>query len=312
MGYLLGNNSTADFIIPPKQFYINFNNIKLNKKYKFISIGDSFSQQEDLGYQNFLSQMEGNPVVHLNTPKKSSPIDYLYQLIQGDIFDSLSVDYVILQSVERSILNRASAIKPNTHIDLEQARRLDSLTRKIRVEAEDLAKENEGYFFSDQLIKFPLYNLLFLFDDNAYMSKVYKVNITRSLFSEKPNRLLFLEEDLKSVPSNNKKDNACIINNRLNDLALELGKRDIKLIVIVSPDKYSLYYNFIEDKQHYPKPIFHENFKAFEKKYIYVNAYEILRERMNLDINLYYYGDSHWSPVAAREVASAISLHAID
>jgi hypothetical protein len=49
---------------------------------------------------------------------------------------------------------------------------------------------------------------------------------------------------------------------KINDLA---ARHDIKLIVLVSPNKYDLYYQFIADKSNLMKPLFFEIYEQAKK-----------------------------------------------
>ncbi|HNK91045.1 MAG TPA: hypothetical protein PKN63_10835, partial [Chitinophagales bacterium] len=72
------------------------------------------------------------------------------------------------------------------------------------------------------------------------------------------------------------------------------------------PDKYDLYYSYIKNKNNFEQPILFEYFSSLEKQYIYVDAYNILKERLNDTKDIYYYDDTHWSPIGAKLIADEI------
>ena len=85
---------------------INFEYLpNLNRsKYKILNIGDSFSRQElgnSNGYLNYLK----NSKETLNMPF-SNPVERLHKVLKSNILDSLEIQFVILQSVERDLINR--------------------------------------------------------------------------------------------------------------------------------------------------------------------------------------------------------------
>jgi hypothetical protein len=83
--------------------------------------------------------------------------------------------------------------------------------------------------------------------------------------------------------------------------------KGVKLIVLPSPDKFDLYYDYIINKDEYPKPLFFEQIKIINKDYIYLNSKEILSEAINNKKDIYFYDDTHWSPWASQIIANEIA-----
>lgn len=73
-----------------------------------------------------------------------------------------------------------------------------------------------------------------------------------------------------------------------------------------SPDKYDLYYDYITDKHNFTKPVFFDNFEKLNKEYIYINSKEILTKELDRKKDIYYFDDTHWSPIAAQLMAQEI------
>lgn len=293
MGHLSIKTSKHNFmgetIIPTKLNYSNFSEANKKKRYKFLSIGDSFSQGGISGYQNFLSKDKENTLMHVHT--SNNPIEYLYQMIKGNTFDSIKVDYVILQSVERYIHSRIVNSDTLSKIDYQEA---------LKEEAEILTKteqvhKNKKHFFSDAVIKFPFYNLFYLFDDNAFFSKTYKVKINKKLFFTHRDDLFFFAGDIKSLSVNNDSSQVEAINSFLNKMSKKLNHKNIKLILLISPDKYDVYYDYIKNKQDYPKPLFFKHFDGLAKDYIYIETKKILQNEIKSKKEVYEYGGTHWS-----------------
>jgi len=78
------------------------------------------------------------------------------------------------------------------------------------------------------------------------------------------------------------------------------------LIVLISPDKYDLYYPYIENKSAYLKPTFFSTYENAEKKYKNVDTYRVFSEKMSVEKDIYYYDDTHWSPVGGKIVVDEI------
>lgn len=302
IGYLFSNPTPKSAIATkfsvPREF-IFVSEIDFSKKPKFdvLTFGDSFSDQDSLGYQNFLEKKNVS-VLHMD-----GFLAYNYhriaEFITGDFFDSIRPDYVVLQSVERYFG------RDNSLIDSSQAIHLNTIKKTIENRNPNVPNYDLD-FFADTTLKIPYMNLHLLFADNPYFSTIYKVTTnTSTLFSGNPDNVLFFEEDIHRMSSNNLLSitNA---NDLVNKVSALLAKKGIKLIFFISPDKYDIYYPYIKDKRNYKKPRFFEHFNSLKKDYIYIDAYEILSEKIKEQKDIYYYDDSHWTPIAAELIAKEI------
>lgn len=270
-------------------------------KFSVLTIGDSFSQQNEIGYQNYLAN---DTISVLHFREIGNSIQTLYGLINGNIFEKLAVDYVILQSAERKIVSLTDNLDSNYVISNNEMISIENRTLLASREGELENKKNN--FFSDVVIKFPLYNFLFLFDDNAINAQVYKVKTDASYFSIEKKELLFYEEEIRNIKLSYDIEKINILNNYLNNLAYLLNKKNIKLIVLVSPDKYDVYYNCILNKENYPKPVFFDNFDRLSKNYEFINSRDLLRKEINKQKDIYFYDNTHWSPIGSKLIAKEL------
>jgi hypothetical protein len=60
------------------------------------------------------------------------------------------------------------------------------------------------------------------------------------------------------------------------------------------------------NKKGLPKPIFFDNFKSLNKEYIYINSKNILSKFIYTKPDLYYFDDTHWSPIASEIISNTI------
>ena len=286
-----------------KIFYtkVSSMNLKAPKKYTVLTIGDSFSNQLGYGYNNYLAQKSTISVLNFDLYLSGNPIQTIYGILNGNMFTTIKVDYIILQSVERKLVTRGKTIDTNKIINVEW------LNNRIN-EHRDSLKETrtKAEFLGNRMIKFPLQNILYLLDDNAYDSDTYQVKTNKNLFSFKPNNLLFLSTDLSNVKVNNDLKANTSLNDELNDLSKKLSLRGIKLIVLPCPDKFDFYYNEIAEKQKYPRPLFFERFEKLPKEYIYINSKKILQEKLKNKKDVYFYDDTHWSPWASKIISDEL------
>jgi len=286
-----------------QQNYTDFSalNLKGKNSFNILTIGDSFSQKRGYGYQNYLTTDTTN-ILNFDTRAHSipayNPVDLAFKMIKGDVFNNLHIDYLIVQSVERSIITRSEGLDHSTKITIEAL----EASRKVQ-DTNNSSTPNRNY--SDYL-KFPFYTILYNFSDNAIYSPVYQKAINKEVFSSN-NSLLFFEEDITALEKNNNNKLVSNLNNELNILARKLKERGITLIVLPSPDKYDLHYEYISTKNN-PKPLFFDYMRDLEKEYIYIDAKKILKKHIDNDSkDIYFVDDTHWSPKGAKIIGQIIN-----
>lgn len=286
-----------------KKRYKEVSELNLNtvNSFDFVSIGDSFSAQDNSGYQNCLVYQSNCKLLDIDRNLFDSPIKGLYDLINGGFFTKNKTKYVILQSVERAFVERGTVLPKTEKITIDSLKQIfKNKTKKVT------KKEESEQFFSKDNIRFVMYNFNYMYDDNALVSPTYKVKTTEQLFSVSDKELLFFKDDISALKFNNDKKLIENLNLELNVLSERLAQLGITLIVLPAPDKYSIYYDFIENKSKYEKPIFFDYFNSLEKKYLCINAKEVLAKAVKNKKDIYFYDDTHWSPFASELIASEI------
>lgn len=292
---------------------IHFNQItddNITDTHKIFTIGDSFSQQIQMSYQNYLVKNSNFSLLHFGESMTSNnPLQDLYELANGDFFNKNKVEYVILESGESYFPHRALILDTTKVRTNDDIKRLTEFTR-IKNKKHPLSEKRRDTikFPSDRIIKLPFNTLMYYLKNNTKLGsgKIYKVKTTQQLFSVPRKELLFHRKDIDLLKYNNSKESVAVLNDILNKLSIKLNKKNIKLIVFSAPDKYNVYYDYIENKKDYPKPIFYDLMKEMKKDYIYINSKETLVENIGKAKDIYYYDDTHWSPVAAKIIANKI------
>jgi hypothetical protein len=272
----------------------------LKGSFNVMTIGDSFSNLGDNGYQNYLANTDTISVLHIDRFLSGNPIQTLLNLSKGDFFDSIAVEYIVLQSVEREFVKRFDTIANDSSIVLK------SLVSEINTYS-PTTPEYSRIFFSDATIKIPLINFLYNYQTKPLDSKTYRVKTsTDTLFSGCPDNLLFFEDDIKSLKINNDYSKIKEANEILNGISKVLAAKGIKLITLISPDKYDIYYPYIVNHEEYRKPLFFNYFNQLSKDYYDVRSNEILAAGIKQYKDVYFYDDTHWSPVAAQLIAKGL------
>lgn len=279
-------------------YYSKYSNRK-KKNQKILTIGDSFSEQGNYGYKNYLA--EKYDVLHIDKFISGNQIQTLYNLVNGDFFEKETIEYVLLENVERSFTSNAQNIDSSKIMMTSQ---LDSLVRNHKVPEID----NEDSFFSKKTIQFPFSMFRYYFSKN-YLSNRYVYNVVlnkNDLFSIHENNLLFVYKDLSYLEENNNLVRVQKLNTVLNDLSNKLKSKKVKLIVLPAPDKYDFYYDYIADKTKFQRPLFFNHLRVLKKDYIYIDSKKILSAQLESKKDIYFYDDTHWSPVASKIITEEI------
>jgi len=282
----------------------NFERLSKTKKrdFDFLTMGDSFSEQKGYGYNHFLAEKYNT--IHIDEFISNNQIQTLINLINGDFFDHYKIKYIILQNVERHFIDNSKGINFETRILQKQ---IDSLVLNHHEKSEDDKLDSE--FFSRSTLQFPLYYMPKFFICKDYLSNdlIYNYNLnSKKLFSNKSDKLLFYKYDILSLVESNNVSNVISLNNTLNKISKKLQEKNIILIILPSPDKYDMYYDYITNKTDLEKPLFFEHLRPLKKNYLYIDSKEILKSHMNNEPDIYFYDDTHWSPVASRIIVKEI------
>lgn len=304
LGFLY-SNPTPKSIITNKydltKHYTLLSEIDLKDTIKFdvITIGDSFSEQDSLGYNSFMGN-KGLKVLHIdNFISGSNPIQTLVRLLNSNLFNYISADYIVLQSVERYFNTR------NNEIDFDLTININWLSNQINRHIRSIPKY-DLQFFSDATLKIPITNIQYIFQPKPKFSKTYKYpSISNDLFSNEPNELLFYQGDMNMKIKN---DSLNILQSIevIEAINFKAANSSMKLIMLVSPDKYDLYFNHIKNNKSLTKPLFFYFYEQTEKNYINVDSYKILNKKLESERDIYFYDDTHWSPKGAEIIADEI------
>lgn len=273
-------------------------------KFKFLVIGDSFSDQLQISYYNYMANADS--ILYVDRYINDNPLETIQGLMAGGLFKHISVDYIILQSVERDVVSRRV-------FDENKLITTDSIALKINKNAGLVNKHNEedsgkDILFNNKNLKFTRNNILYLIDDNAFYSETYMVKTTKNLFEANKNVLLFYKHDIKCYDENSDIQKIEALNARLNKLSDDVkAKANAKLIVIVAPDKFGLYYDYIQNKEKYKYSGFFDKFNKLPKNYINIPASDIMSTAIKSgERDIYMIDDTHWSPLATQKIAAAI------
>lgn len=285
----------------------NDSSITTKKKWTYFTIGDSFFQQYPFGIVNHLSMQYPNNVVNFRRQylKGDNPIQTLQGLINSDYFDSVQVEYVVLESVERLVTVR------NIHDDSTRIYSFEDIQKNIAKEKAENIKDQENTkkppYPTDRFVKFYLNNIFYQFTPIGLNGSVYKESLDGNYFTTKSKDLLFYWRDVDYLQYNNDVEEVEKLNRIINRMSNQLKEKGIKLIFLVCPDKYNIYYSHLVNKENYTRPQFFDYLNALDKQYIYVEVDETLRKMVDDgQKDIYLFDDTHSSPWASKAIVPLI------
>ncbi len=285
-----------------KIYFTCVSEVDFEKKHHFsvITIGDSFSEQAYYGYKNFVAMNHEINLLHYDRNLHDNPLQTLTGIVNGDLLDSLKIDFVVLELVERACTSWAQNIITTDTIDIKKIQAMISSWR-----TRPTKNKNPKALFTDKTFKILRSNIQYTQHYKPTYSSTYKVPTRESLFSHPKKQLLFFEGDLDNLVNNNNIDSVRKLNDHLNYLSFKLKEKGKTLVFLPAADKYDFYYEHIAVGQ-FPKPQFFDHLEAMQKHYAWINSKDILKGLGSKQKDIYFYGDTHWAPIASMRIAEAI------
>ncbi len=271
-----------------------------DQKIDIITIGDSFSRGGGSGenpyYQDFLATNLNVNVLNIAPFHTYTSLETVIGLYNTGYLAKIKPKSIIVESVERIIPTR-------------YARDINFNIKDVKAIPQEKALEIK-YLSVDMIntanFKLPYYTFKYFYKNNAQKA-VYKLNLNKELFSiNNGKKILIYYRDISLIgqftPNNINK-----VNDNFNKVAKLLSNLNIKLYFLPPPDKYDLYYDFIQNNT-LPKNPFFELIRPLKKDYIFIDTKKILLPLLENGVkDLYWIDDTHWS----QKASSAISKSAI-
>ena len=285
-----------DFRKPLK--VISVDQITTEEKYDLLTIGDSFLEQGNSGFQNFLALEHLVKVVHIGKNLHKNQFRKLMELTESDFFDQFKFDYVLLEFIEAGSHGVTKSLNSTYPFSKE------SFSKRTANAKQDFTKRL--VFPSDRIIKFPYYTVKRALYPNAGCNQVYAVNLMENPFSVPDSTLFFHASNLERI-NNNDREDIKQLNSKLNQLAKGLEVKGVKLIVMPVPDKLDYYFELVQDPGRLQKTEFFQIIQGMERDYKLINTLEVLKTNSGDQKDVFYFDDTHWSPVGAKIIADRIA-----
>lgn len=259
---------------------------------RIVTIGDSFSQQEEFGYQNFLAHRLHEPIANVKLRPECQPEQSAADLLNAGFFDTLpQVRLVIVESVERALVDRCLQLKADRMPEFSP----------LPGDEEPANTENGLLVRAFRQSKDWL-----LFQCGLARNPVYAVALNSPLFTlpGRENILYFYKDDLDRLSVSD--EELAIVRNNLLTLRDRFRKHGIELLYLIAPDKYEIYQNLISENPYPPRPLGRQ-LQSLDSLDFAVNPTRHLIGQLENGVqDLYLAHDTHWSQKGAQIAAESL------
>lgn len=253
-------------------------------------------------YQDYLATRFGASVMNIQLYKNKPPLDTLWIALNSGYLDRVKPRIVWLETGQRvTVPWYGHPIDPSQSFPLED---VEAFYREARY----VNPLPPVKFINSGNLKFLANLLLYRLSDRAFASQVYMRELDRPMFSvPAERRLLFFHEDLKYLPLATP-GSVRTVNENVNALADRLAGRGMKLVFMLSVDKYDLYEPLIANNP-YPKARLFEEMAGLDHRFTYADTKKIWQPMvMSGEKDVFYADDTHWSWKASERLAASVAL----
>lgn len=266
-----------------------------------VTIGDSFSQQNPNGFQNFLGDMLGHDITNIPFDfHKTSPEQGAADLLATGFFDNHpEVEWVIVETIERDLVDRWLAVE----FDRARSNPPVKYRREEDAPAEGKVQESLGRYFRQGVDWIKL-------STGIADSPVCSVELSEECFTlaGKESRLYFYDQDLTRISASD--DELAAVAGKISALRDRFADKGIKMIFMPAPDKYELYQHLTVDNPYPARPLGASLSAALDTLDFVVNPLPELRRMLdNGDKDIYMADDTHWSAKGASAAAAMLHRH---
>lgn len=267
--------------------------------YDVVTIGDSLFNGGGGNYaQDYLAMDTGASILNASRLGNYNQLDHLWLMERCGWLDRIRPKVVILELGARSVrsipyITRDLAERTTAYRYRQNVIHAKSQQPEEQIPLWTLVNTRMGT--AD--IKYLKDHIMYRENPRALSEEVERWELTVDMFSNPGHRselLTYVEESAYQNPG--KRPEPEKINTRLNEIAVWLGEKGIRLAVVIVPTKLDVYYPWIKEKHDLPENTFYDNMHALPKKYLYVDGFFQLRQAAAAgEKDLYWQDDTHWS-----------------
>ncbi len=261
-----------------------------------MSIGDSFSQQENRGYLNYIAEFASSfTFINLHRVAEETPEHLFMRLCEEN--DKIP-NIVIVESVERSFIGRLCSLNFNKKYSLKedvnnQIEILPSTSKKktFVAWAQEYYKKKVG--IDNPVGHYPLSQPLFSCKNHE--QDLFFIN-------DKGYGDYYIDSDL-DIPDSS---SIALAQLKLDSLFHYAACHNVELFYLVAADKYDVYQEYIT-VAHPQKNTLEDFSKHFKGNTHFLNSKDfILPAIHNGEKDMYYCDDTHWSTKSAKLVGEEL------
>lgn len=263
------------------------NHLIFNTKKKILTIGDSFSLsgQGNSRYQNYLAYLFHYDIINIDPVNIADPVQDAVKLLNSGIIDSATCKLVIIETVDRSVIQRLNG--------------LDFGRNYSPFQKQDKRTENDKKATIITLFQYIRLQM-------GYKNPIRKYNLTKDCFSHHhySNKLFCYKDDLgfKNILKadiEKSKENLILLNKKFSD-------KGIKIIFLIAADKYDVYRPFMIEKT-LPVDTTADDLSKVREICV-IDTKSMLQEMVRSgEKDVYQVNDTHWSHKASEAVAERIA-----
>ena len=262
---------------------------------EILTIGDSFSQGDKIGYQNFLGCYLNKKVSNFRVDGISS-ICAAVTLIEKRMIPNCKI--LIIESVERYLINNLN-VETTIVEDISKHKIISGKFGQQQTENKDI-----------KFGCFDLYQLTTYYKTKFFSSSKYKkLTLSTPMFTAgKYSHSLYIYNNEAHQDGDFRfkyitESQIQKAKGKLSELKKIGASHDIQIIFLVAADKYDMYYDYIKDNPYPINPTL-SYFSDFDTTF-FINTKNILLPHLkNGEKDIYRVNDTHWSVKAAEIVGN--------
>jgi len=265
----------------------SYDRLYMDDSEKIVIVGDSFSDQDDFGYKNYLAHLLGHRITNIVFRIGNNQLNTAISLLNSGIIDSATCRILILQVVGRH------AIEKLRDIDLDLLYELPKTDFEI-----EKIKDN-----SDLHNLFSFIRLRVNYENPIHNSNLEQSFFTHSFLSRK---VFYTDEDLRfrylsKADIDKAQENLLLLSRRFSE-------KGIQMIFLIAADKYDVYRPFMTD---HSLPVDTTTDGLSNIPDVCVIDTKPLFQKMirNGEKDVYMLHDSHWSYKGSEAVAHELFRH---
>mgnify|MGYP002623926748 CR=1 FL=1 len=257
-----------------------------NKVKRIFTIGDSFSQQKQYGYSQFLGDQLSVDIYNIRRRTKDiSPVDMFIRLVNRKEIPAQSI--VVFESVERSYIDRFK------DINLYDTARVDFA--EIEKPKPQILNDAIQYITKALGKHQPIHRYILVADLFSHNNRQRTLYIYDSPWDK--------DGDFRFTEKYSGEDRI-IANTNLYSLHDFAEAHNIFMIFVIAADKYDVYEPFIVSGYRPHNP----TLDSLPEEPWIINTKPLLQNEVAKGVkDVYYINDTHWSPVGAKIVGEEIA-----